>query len=153
VDPNIKLAVRKMRPRVLQAVELTQNAVNKIQKADAENAKNLITEATKIVEDRESQITALKKITQAVTPEDVMKIDLLADKINLETGNIAFGVPDGYGWALLDHELEGLKIVFDVVDRLVSDDEKGRFALKKLKTRMTAAIPATKSSFKQVKAA
>lgn len=127
--------------------------MNKIQKADADNTKKLWTDATKIVEDKDSQIAALKKITQAVTQEDVIKIDLLGDKLNQETGNIAFGVPDAYNWALLDHVSEGLKLVFETLDRLGSDDDKTRYAMRKLKTRMFAAIPATKSAVKQLKAA
>lgn len=149
----MKLAVRKMRPRILQAEQLVQTTVNKIQKADADNTKKLWDEANKVVETKDKQITDLKKITQAVTEDDVIKIDLLGDKINLETGSISFGVTDAYNWALLDYVLEGLKIVFLTIDRLGGDDDKARFALRKLKTRMNSAIPATKSAVKQMKAA
>lgn len=40
----------------------------------------------------------MKGITEAVTEEQVIKIDHQSEKMCQEVGFIAMGVPDGYDW-------------------------------------------------------
>ena len=120
--------MRKLRVRAVQAAELARKTVTNLQEKDSE------------------QIQALKKITKAVTEEEVVQIDLLGDKLNTEMGHITFGCPEGYNWQLLDDLGEASVILFKTLDKLSLDDNKARFALRKLKTRMNAAIPAVKTA-------
>ena len=64
---------------------------------------------------------------------------------------MTFGVTDKYEWQILDDIAEGNKIVFNCLDRLGNDDNKARFAVRKLRTRMATAIPAVKNAVKQLK--
>lgn len=154
-DPQLRLAVRKLKPRVAQATQLTRQTAAKLTTNEAENTKKMWFEATQTLEaknkvcvEQEQQISQLKQITQAVTEEDVVKIDLLADELNQEIGHVSFGVTDSYQWQILDDIAEGHKIVFNCLDRLGTADNKARFAMRKLRTRMTAAIPAVKNAVK-----
>lgn len=65
---------------------------------------------------------------------------------------MTFGVTEKYEWQILDDIAEGNKIVFNCLDRLGNDDNKARFAIRKLRTRMATAIPAVKNAIKQIKA-
>lgn len=76
---------------------------------------------------------------------------MLGDRLNTEMGNITFGCPEGYNWQLLDDLEEASIILFKTLDKLSFDDDKARFALRKLKTRMNAAIPAVKTAVTSTK--
>lgn len=70
--------------------------------------------------------------------EEVMTIDKLADDLNNEISELAFGLEPGYDWKLADLLLESQKTVNNCLDKMLStgEDTNARVAFKKLRTRM-----------------
>ena len=70
--------------------------------------------------------------------EEVMSIDKLADDINNEISELAFGLEPGYDWELADLLLQSQKAVNNFLDKVLAtgEDTNARVAFRKLRTRM-----------------
>ena len=70
--------------------------------------------------------------------EQVISIDKLADEINTEVSELAFGLEPDYDWKLVDLLLESQKTVNNFIDSILStgEDNNARIALRKLRSRM-----------------
>ena len=103
--------------------------------------------------DKEQQIARLCQITQAVTDQDIVKIDIIAQELSQEIAKVQDSITNQYSWQILDDILEGNKIVFDCFEKLGSENENARKAVKILQSRIDDAISATKKAVSELKAA
>ena len=79
-----------------------------------------------------------RKALDALPFEEVMAVDKLADEINNEVSELAFGLEPGYDWKLADQLLAAQKTVNNFLDKVLAtgEDTNARVAFRKLRTRM-----------------
>ena len=78
-----------------------------------------------------------------MTMDEVMKIDKLADDLNKEVGELAFGLKPGYDWHLMTLMTQAQKEInayFDATLARTTNDSNARLVFRKLRERFHSAM-------------
>ena len=71
--------------------------------------------------------------------EEVMKVDQVADDINGEVSELAFGLEPGYDWDIVNNLVQAQKLMNGYLDTVLAktaNDSNARIAFRKLRSRI-----------------
>ena len=120
-DSDARVAFRKLRSRVYLATTQLQKLLIKKGKAESDS---------KVV------------VGIQMPKEEVMSVDMFADEINHEVGEVAFGIDKSYDWELAKKLVKGQKMMNDYLDKVLAktaNDSDARVAFRKLRSRVYLA--------------
>lgn len=126
-SPNLLLAVKKLRPRVVQASELVKKTASK-KPAQPEKPQQASPSSS-----------APQQASPIATEEEIGKIVMISDLLLREIGEISMEPSNKYDWEILDFMHDADKLAYNIIDRLSSSDSNLKLAMRKLRPRVTQA--------------